>query len=93
LLQYGAKLKRIFSKKQVSIPTGLFFPFQLVNIVYPIAGIEQNSNLVAEINSVHYGANAYDQNNPFGSYTVDLTAIGYVNHYQKNLRNTLVCNE
>jgi hypothetical protein len=91
LLQYGAKLKRVFSKKQVSIPTGMFFPFQLVNIIYPIAGISQNANLMAEINSVHYGANAYDESNPFGSYTVDLTAIGYVNHYQKNLTGSLVC--
>ncbi len=93
LLQYGAKLKRVFSKKMVSIPTKLFFPFQLVNIVYPLAGIDQNSNLVAEINSVHYQASAYDQSNPFGSYTADVTAIGYVNHYQKNLRSTLVCTE
>lgn len=93
LLYYGAKLKRVFSKKQVSIPTGLFFPFQLVNIIYPIAGIDQNSNLIAEINSVHYAANAYDQSNPFGSYTVDVTATGYVNHYQKNLKGALVCSD
>jgi hypothetical protein len=93
LLQFGAKLKRVFSNKAVSIPTGMFFPFQLVNIIYPVAGINQNSNLVAEITSVHYSASAYDEFSPFGSYTVDLTAVGYVNHYQKNLRGTLICSE
>ncbi|WP_411753295.1 hypothetical protein [Serratia sp. (in: enterobacteria)] len=93
LLQYGAKLKRIYEKKQLSIPTKGFSPLELVNIVYPPAGIDKNSNLMAEINNVHWNANAYNQENPFGSYFVDLTAVGYMNHYQNKVRESLVCTQ
>lgn len=91
LLQYGAKLKRVYEKKAVSIPNKLFFPLQLCNIVYPLAGIEQNSSMMAEINGVRYSASAHDQTKPFGSYTVELTAIGYVNHYQDLIGESILC--
>jgi hypothetical protein len=91
LLQYGAKLKRIFDKKAVSIPTGMFFPLQVVNIEYPIAGIDHNSNMLAEINSVNYAGSGYEPTNPFGSYTVNLTATAYVNHYQRSIEGMLSC--
>src|ERR1041385_7687575 len=93
LLAYGAKLKRIFEKKKVSIPTGLFFPLQLVNIVYPLAGLDQNSNLIAEIDSVRYQASAYDESNPFGSYDCEVTATAYVNHFQNAMRRSLGCGQ
>jgi hypothetical protein len=91
LLQYGAKLKRIYEKKQLSIPNKLFYPLQLANIVYPPAGINQNSNLVAEINSVHYSANSFDAENPYGSYFVELTCVGYMNHFQSKFGESIIC--
>ena len=91
LLQYGAKLKQVYEKKAVSIPTNLFFPLQLVNIVYPIAGIEENSNIMAEINSARYSASARDAEKPFGSHWVEVTAIGYVSHYQNNVGESILC--
>ena len=93
LLQYGGKCKRIYEKKQLSIPDKLFFPLQMANIVYPPAGISQNSNLMAEINSVHYSATAFDQNNPYGSYFVELTCVGYMNHFQSRIPESIVCKE
>lgn len=93
LLQYGAKLKRVYEKKALSIPNKLFFPLQLCNIVYPLAGIEQNSNIMAEINGVRYSASAHDQEKPFGSYTCEVTAIGYVNHYQHLIGESMLCTE
>jgi len=91
LLSYGAKLKRVFSKKSVTIPTKLFYPFQLVNIVYPIAGIDANTQMLAEIQSVNYVGSAYDATSPFGSYSVDLTATAYVSHFQRLIVENLVC--
>lgn len=91
LLSYGAKLKKIYEKKQVSIPTRMFFPLRLINIIYPPAGITANTNTIAEINNVHYSGNAFDEGSPFGSYFCELTAVGYVNHNQKNLGDALVC--
>lgn len=91
LLQYGAKLKRIYEKKQLSIPNKLFYPLQLVNIIYPDAGITANSNIMAEINNVRYTASAHNPENPFGSYYAELTAVGYVNHYQSKIGDSIVC--
>lgn len=91
LLSYGAKLKRIYENKVLSIPNNLFFPLTLVNIVYPPAGITNNSNILAEISNVHYGASGYSQEAPFGSYFCDLTAVGYVNHYQNKVGESILC--
>jgi hypothetical protein len=85
LLQYGSKLKRVFDKKQVSIPTNLFFPLQLVSIVYPLAGLDSSENIMAEINSVNYSASGGDLEHPLGSDFVNLTATGYVNHWQRKV--------
>lgn len=93
LLQYGAKLKRIYEKKQISIPNTLFYPLNLVNIIYPPAGITANSNINAEINNIRYSASAHNPDNPFGSYFVELTAVGYVNHYQSKIGASIVCSE
>jgi len=91
LLQYGAKLKRIYEKKQLSIPNKLFYPLQLANIIYPSAGITSNSNVMAEINNVKYSASGHNPENPFGSYFVELTAVGYVNHSEKLIGDSILC--
>ena len=91
LLQYGAKLKRIYEKKQLSIPTKMFFPLSLVNIIYPPAGLTRNLNIMAEVNNIHYGASGFNLESPFGSYFCELTAVGYVNHYQKNIGDSILC--
>lgn len=91
LLQYGAKLKKIYEKKTVSIPTKMFFPLQLVSIIYPLAGLDTNTHTTAEINSVRYQASAGSADSPFGSYTVELTATGYVNHFQGRVTDSLIC--
>lgn len=91
LLQYGAKLKRIYEKKQLSIPNKLFYPLELVNIIYPPAGLTANSNIMAEVNNIRYSASGYNPENPFGSYFVELTALGYVNHYQQNIGDSIIC--
>lgn len=93
LLQYGAKLKRIYEKKKLSIPNNMFFPLTIANIIYPPAGITQNSNITAEINNVHYGASGFDADSPFGSYFCELTAVGYVNHNQEFLGDSIICSE
>jgi hypothetical protein len=91
LLQYGAKLKKLYEKKQLTIPDKLFFPLEIANVVYPPAGLTANSNIMVEINNVRYSASAYNQENPFGSYFVELSAVGYVNHYQKNIGDSILC--
>jgi len=91
LLSYGAKPKRIFEKKQVSIPDKFFFPLQLVNIVYPLAGLDENTNTISEISSVRYAASGYDEGNPYGSYDCEITATSYVSHFQKAIAGSLVC--
>lgn len=91
LLSYGAKLKRIYEKKQVSIPDKLFDPLTLINIVYPPAGIDMNSNTIAEVNNIRYRGSGFDTTNPYGSYFVELTAVGYVNHYQNRVGSSIVC--
>jgi hypothetical protein len=93
LLQYGAKLKRIYEKRQLSIPNKLFFPLQLTSMIYPPAGINANSNLMSEIQNVHYSANSTDPNNPFGSYFVELSCIGYMNHFQSKFGESIICKE
>ena len=78
LIAYSGKLKRIFSKKSVSIPQNGFMPFEVVTIVAPQAGIEELKPYQAEINSVSFHADAYDAKRPFGSEELAVTAIGYV---------------
>jgi hypothetical protein len=90
LLAYGAKLKRVFDKQAVSIPTKLFFPLNLVTIVYPLAGLPIDERMLAEVNSVNYSASGGDLEHPFGSDTVNLTATAYVNHWQKKIGVTFV---
>ena len=90
LLSYGAKLKRIFEKKAISIPTNLIMPLQVVNIVYPLAGIDENSNMIAEVNSVRYAASAHSER-PFGSDTIELTATAYMNHSYKAMGESILC--
>lgn len=78
LIAYSGKLKRIFSKKMVSIPQNGFMPLEMVTIVAPQAGIEELKPYQAEINTIAFHADAYEAQKPFGSEELAVTAIGYI---------------
>ena len=46
---------------------------------------------MAEINNVKYSASGHNPENPFGSYFVELTAVGYVNHSEKLIGDSILC--
>lgn len=91
LISYSGKLKRIFSKKTISIPTNAMMPFEMVTIVAPQAGIEEIRPFQAEINTVSFHADATDTRKVFGSYELDVTAIGYIDPLEEGETPCLSC--
>lgn len=72
MLDYTAKPKMIFNVEKVSIPNPAFQVGTTVSVVDDISGLNRGTNTLADIVSVGYEFDAYDNDSAIGTYFCDL---------------------
>lgn len=90
ILQYSAKVKRIFDYTRVTIPTArLFRPGELVTVIDSKANLDQEKQIHAEIAEVEYNFDV--NNNAMGCKYVNLRMIGFLDSVTENYIENREC--